>query len=378
MSPPGPPGIRRPAQYEGEWQFDKKDGNGTLTEADACYEGEWRSGDKHGKGKVTFARGDEYEGEWEGDRAHGKGVFRKKNGNVYDGEYRQDRCHGFGTYTFTNGDKFEGMWRGGVKSGQGTITWATGRKFAGQFSEDCPILGELTEDDGKVYRVTYGGGVKFSQGAQPQTRELIRTDVPAEREEQGVLAPSLNAAAAKMRADTSSLAMQSAARGGGGGGEEGAVTGVVVAEVDEAAPAAGPAEAGAGGQGNLVSAPAGWDPFAEISASVKGDEASSDWDPFGALQPAAAPAAGGLVGGVHASNPFASPMQAASAAATVGLRPEPMEAVPGLSPAMMTRPSQIGGGTVPAGFAGSNAGGGGSQQAAVPAAHMRAGGGGAG
>ena len=64
MSPPGPPGIRRPAQYEGEWQFDKKDGNGTLTEADACYEGEWRSGDKHGKGKVTFARGDEYEGDY--------------------------------------------------------------------------------------------------------------------------------------------------------------------------------------------------------------------------------------------------------------------------------------------------------------------------
>ena len=193
-------------KYDGEWQFDQKDGRGTLSsEAEACYEGEWRSGAKHGKGKVTFACGDEYDGEWQGDRAHGKGVFRKKNGNVYAGSYYQDRCHGFGTLTFTNGDRFEGMWRGGVKSGQGTITWATGRKFTGRFAEDCPVVGELTEDDGKVYRVTYGGGVKFSQGAQPQTRELVCTDAPAGKEH-GILAPSLNADATKMRADNGSLA----------------------------------------------------------------------------------------------------------------------------------------------------------------------------
>ena len=368
-------------KYDGEWQFDQKDGRGTLSsEAEACYEGEWRSGAKHGKGKVTFACGDEYDGEWQGDRAHGKGVFRKKNGNVYAGSYYQDRCHGFGTLTFTNGDRFEGMWRGGVKSGQGTITWATGRKFTGRFAEDCPVVGELTEDDGKVYRVTYGGGVKFSQGAQPQTRELVCTDAPAGKEH-GILAPSLNADATKMRADNGSLA----------GGGAGAATGLVEAGRDESGPVTGPAGAGAGraGQGHvqhvggsaagpMVSAPADWDPFAEISALVKRDEANRDWDPFGAIQPAAAPAAGGLFGEGHATSPLASPMQAAAGAATGGRRTAPVETVPGPSPPMVTRPSQISGGALPSGFAGMNSGSVGSWQAVVDLAHMRAGGGGKG
>ena len=364
-------------KYDGEWQIDKKDGRGTLSEAEACYEGEWRSGAKHGKGKVTFACGDEYDGEWHGDRAHGKGVFRKKNGNVYDGEYYQDLCHGFGTLAFANGDTFEGMWRGGVKSGQGTITWATGRKFTGRFAEDCPVLGELTEDDGKVYRVTYAGGVKFSQGAQPQTRELIRTEAPAGKEP-GILAPSLKADATTMRADSGSLA----------GGVPGAAAGLVEAEKDESGPGTGPAGAGASagraGQGHvqrvqgsaagpMVSAHASWDPFAEISASVERDEANRDWDPFGTMQPAAAPAAGGLFGEGHTTNPLASPMHAAAAAATDGLRTEPIETAAGPSPPIVARPVQISGGTLPPGFAGTSSGSVGSWQAVVDLAHMRAG-----
>ena len=54
----------------GEWRFDKKDGQGKMTDvaAGASYEGEWRAGSKHGKGTITFAKGDVYEGEWDCDR----------------------------------------------------------------------------------------------------------------------------------------------------------------------------------------------------------------------------------------------------------------------------------------------------------------------
>ena len=54
----------------GEWRFDKKDGQGKMTDvaAGASYEGEWRAGSKHGKGIVTFAKGDVCEGEWDCDR----------------------------------------------------------------------------------------------------------------------------------------------------------------------------------------------------------------------------------------------------------------------------------------------------------------------
>ena len=111
-------------------------------------------------------------------RAHGKGVFRKQNGNAYEGEYKYDKCEGFGVYRFNNGDKYEGMWKNSLKSGQGTISWSTGRKFEGRFADDCPIIGKLTEADGKVYSVTYDGTQKFSNGAQPESQKLIRTNSP--------------------------------------------------------------------------------------------------------------------------------------------------------------------------------------------------------
>jgi len=128
-------------------------------------------------------------------RAHGKGVFRKKNGNTYEGEYKYDKCEGFGVYRFNNGDKYEGTWKNGLKNGQGTISWSNGCKFEGRFADDFPIIGELTEADGKVYSVTYDGTQKFSNGAQPESQKLIRTDPPRPSE--------MKAAPAKLRQETS-------------------------------------------------------------------------------------------------------------------------------------------------------------------------------
>jgi len=270
-------------RYEGEWRFDKKDGSGRMSEAEAVYDGEWQAGLKHGKGTLKFAKGESYEGEWQNDQAHGKGRFVKKNGNVYEGEYRCDKCHGYGTYTFMNGDTYEGEWKAGLKSGQGTISWSSGKKFAGRFSDDCPILGELTERDGKVYRVTYDGNRKFSRGAEPETQELIRTasgdKVGREWDDgvgDGVLAPSLQAAAAKMRAastaDFSPPVVKSRDAAASFGGQESE-------KVDDvrAVPPDPP----------HTEKKDEWDPFAEISASVASASVPAvppppqDWDPFG-------------------------------------------------------------------------------------------------
>ena len=136
-------------------------------------------------------------------RAHGKGVFRKKNGNTYEGEYKYDKCEGFGVYRFNNGDKYEGTWKNGLKNGQGTISWSNGCKFEGRFADDFPIIGELTEADGKVYSVTYDGTQKFSNGAQPESQKLIRTDPPRPSE--------MKAAQAKLRQETSPCGHEHAA-----------------------------------------------------------------------------------------------------------------------------------------------------------------------
>ena len=335
-------------KYEGEWRFDKKDGRGTMSEAEAIYEGEWRSGVKHGKGVLNFTKGESYEGEWENDQAHGKGIFRKKNGNVYEGEYQHDKCHGYGTYKFTNGDKYEGEWKAGLKSGQGTISWSSGRKFEGRFSDDCPILGELTECDGKVYRVTYDGNRKFSRGAEPETQELLRTasgTAVGEVNEGvggGVLAPSLEAAAAKMRAastpDSSPPVVKrhtgndSVGEANTGNRERGVPT-----EPRDAQPTADAAVKGE------------WDPFAEISSAIApasvpatapAPQPAQGWDPFGEKPPLSTTTT------VDASNnnPFDSP--APSAATVVGTaanaRPQLIESAIELSSPIMTVPHRGG------------------------------------
>ena len=288
-------------------------------------------------------------------RAHGKGVFRKRNGNVYEGEYKADKCDGFGVYRFTNGDKYEGEWKQGLKSGEGTISWHTGRSFQGRFADDCPIIGKLAEADGKVYRVTYDGSKKFSNGAQPESRELIPTESGGVEEgdsgdagKPNPLTPSLMAAAAKLREGTSAHA----------GGRDTA-TGRDTAPTP-AAPSA-PAEAAASGEaattaGSAVSPGNEWDPFADIAASVAqaatvpaaGHTAGEVWDPFG-QEPAAA------------SNPFASPPAAAATVAHTG-RPAPMESAIELStPVLPARPK--GGemrkwGAAPGGGGGGGGGGG--------------------
>jgi len=241
-------------------------------------------------------------------RAHGKGVFRKKNGNTYEGEYKYDKCEGFGVYRFNNGDKYEGMWKNGLKTGQGTISWSNGRKFEGRFAHDCPIIGELTEADGKVYSVTYDGTQKFSKGAQPKSQELIRTDSPRPSE--------MKAAAAKLRQGTWQGA---ATRTPPYVSTAPARTAPALpTPPTSSAPAAGVAaaasEATAAG-GAKASKADEWKPPADVAASVAeaatvpagGKIVGDVWDPFG---PAAAQDPFGLgpaAASSQAFNPFATP-----------------------------------------------------------------------
>jgi hypothetical protein len=131
-----------------------------------------------------------------------------------------------------------------------------GQKFEGHFSDDCPITGELTELDGNVYRVVYDGLLKFTTGALPHSKDLIRS-APCHTK---------------------------------GDGEQGDADG---AELDAPKPAAlPPLLAGSTSKEEPASAPE-WDPFATVAASVPPpaavapahmrsgrDGAVEDWDPF--------------------------------------------------------------------------------------------------
>ena len=54
-------------------------------------------------GAYTFTDGEKYVGEWQDDKRHGQGTYTFADGTQYVGEWQDNKWHGQGTYTFANG-----------------------------------------------------------------------------------------------------------------------------------------------------------------------------------------------------------------------------------------------------------------------------------
>ena len=76
--------------------------------------GEFKDGLKHGKGKWKKLQNvqncNNYEGEYEFDKKNGYGVFNWESGNVYKGNYKDDERHGYGEMFWVDGSKYQGEW----------------------------------------------------------------------------------------------------------------------------------------------------------------------------------------------------------------------------------------------------------------------------
>ncbi|XP_059213298.1 MORN repeat-containing protein 3 isoform X2 [Centropristis striata] len=108
-------------EYTGEWQDNKKHGNGTqgygkyFYNNSAVYEGEWSEDLRSGWGRMCHESGDIYEGEWMNDKNHGQGIIRFANGNWYKGSWRDGKKNGNGKFYYSEkGQLYEGFWVDGV------------------------------------------------------------------------------------------------------------------------------------------------------------------------------------------------------------------------------------------------------------------------
>jgi S1-C subfamily serine protease len=114
-------------EYVGEFQNDKRNGQGTFTYADGEeYVGGWKNNNEHGQGTFTYADGDEYVGGWKNGKKHGQGTYTYTDGDKYVGGWKNGKQHGQGTATFIIGSKYVGEYKYGKKHGQGTYTHADG------------------------------------------------------------------------------------------------------------------------------------------------------------------------------------------------------------------------------------------------------------
>jgi hypothetical protein len=124
-------------KYDGQWSNDKRNGHGTYVLANGDrYEGEWKDNMKSGKATVELANGNKYEGVYTNDRLAGHVVYSYSNGDKYEGNYKDDSMSGHGVYTFAAGDKYEGEWKSNVKNGHGIFTSAKGETYDGNWKND--------------------------------------------------------------------------------------------------------------------------------------------------------------------------------------------------------------------------------------------------
>lgn len=99
----------------------KPDGHGQYTwHNGSSYVGQFKDGLKHGKGKWKKSQEpncNQYEGEYERDKKNGQGTFKWASGNKYTGGYKDDERDGFGEMIWVDGSIYKGEWRKGIQHG---------------------------------------------------------------------------------------------------------------------------------------------------------------------------------------------------------------------------------------------------------------------
>jgi hypothetical protein len=93
---------------------------------------------------IIYHNGDKYVGQFQDDKRTGQGTLTWANGDKYVGQFQDDKLNGEGTLTWANGDEYVGEFKDGKPNGQGTVyrsdgsvsqsgTWSNGQ-LIGQFS----------------------------------------------------------------------------------------------------------------------------------------------------------------------------------------------------------------------------------------------------
>lgn len=92
-----------------------------------------------------------YTGEWNGDKKSGQGTFRWPNGMSYEGQWKNNKRTGQGTFKWPNKQVFEGEWLEDKRNGAGKLTMPDGSYMVGTWTKDV-LNGsvKLYDKDGKL------------------------------------------------------------------------------------------------------------------------------------------------------------------------------------------------------------------------------------
>ena len=77
---------------------------------------------RSGEGRCTYPDTTMYDGQWDADAPNGNGTLSYLNGDLYEGIFKDGkRGCGLGKMEYCNGDIYEGQWDGEVRRGEGRL-----------------------------------------------------------------------------------------------------------------------------------------------------------------------------------------------------------------------------------------------------------------
>jgi len=98
---------------------------------------------RHGNGVQLFTRTEggvqpKYAGQWDRDRKNGEGQCTYEDGSEYRGHFTNDKFDGYGSFTWAPavGHQYEGYWKDGKMEGGGEFRHKSGHKLKGIFKNN--------------------------------------------------------------------------------------------------------------------------------------------------------------------------------------------------------------------------------------------------
>ena len=103
-------------RYEGWWENDLENGNGSLFYHDgSLYIGQWENGKQNGIGTLYYKLGDKYYGNFIDGKKNGKGLFVSRDNNRFIGTFKNDLKHGKGIMYYNQNNKMsKEIWDNGI------------------------------------------------------------------------------------------------------------------------------------------------------------------------------------------------------------------------------------------------------------------------
>ncbi|XP_017773870.1 PREDICTED: alsin isoform X2 [Nicrophorus vespilloides] len=107
-----------------------------MATAASIYIGDWVFGNRNGYGIMDdIVTGEKYLGNWNDNKKHGNGLIVTSEGIYYEGIFNQDVLTGHGVMILEDGTHYEGDFKGtGILSGKGVLTLKSGHTIEGNLT----------------------------------------------------------------------------------------------------------------------------------------------------------------------------------------------------------------------------------------------------